>query len=151
MKRSVKILIIVLAVLILLPIVVFTAPMVYNNVILMTVEHDLKSAVKDTEGVELVDADSICGNLNGNGNKMQFLAAVIVRCDDESLVKECFRKSGRYDKEYFRLRGKEPELRCLERGKLDLDVTAYDYDDNMYLIYISSQPSDAWSFDIRAH
>lgn len=150
-KKSVKILVIIVAVLILLPVILIEAPVLYNNAILLKLRYDIRSAVKDTEGVEFVDSDAVCGNLNGNGNKMQFLAAVIVRCEDERLITECLKKTGRYDKDYVRLDGKKIKIRHLEHDKLDLDVTSYSHDDNMYLIYISSQPSYASNFDLRAH
>ena len=152
MKKALIItLIVILSVLILLPLALFGLPMVYNNVILLGVSDDLRDAIKSTEGLELIEFDSICGNLNGNGNKMQFLAAALVKCSDEKLIKDCLKKAGYPDRDYARLTGKAINLRYLEHGKLDFDFTAYNYGDSVYVICISSQPSYASVFDIRAH
>lgn len=142
---------VILALIILIPLALFGIPIIYNNIILLNVADDLRDAIKSTDGVELVELDKLCGNLVGNGNKMQFLAAAIVKCESEDTIKECLAETGKYSKDYARLRGKEITLRDLEHGKLDLDFTAYDYDDNMYVIYISCQPSYAAEFDVRAH
>jgi len=150
-KKLIITLAVILALVILIPLTLFGIPIIYNNVILLSISDDLRDAIGSTDGVELIEFDKLCGNLNGNGNKMQFMAAAIVKCESEAKIKECLSETGKYAKDYARLRGKEISTDLLERGKLNLDFTKYYYDDNMYVICILGQPSHASMLDVRAH
>ncbi len=80
MKIVKKLLIIIFAIIILLPILLYASIVITNNCIADKIETDLVKYQTPAK-TEIVDSISIPGKLTGNGNGMQYMGSILVKSD----------------------------------------------------------------------
>ena len=80
MKALKKILILFIIVLLVLPAISYIGIVIANNSIAATIKHDLVR-YEMPQDTELIDSISKAGKLNGNGNGMQYMGAILVKSD----------------------------------------------------------------------
>ena len=96
-----------------------------NDLILLGMVNGLQSAVKENPQVQLVETQSVCGKLNGNGNGMQYFGAVLIKSDDETAVKALLEElKGEYEVVGYCVQT-GPNIRS---GYLEHQTLSYDHD-----------------------
>ena len=105
-----------------------------NDLILLGMVNGLKSAVKKNPQVQLVETQSVCGKINGNGNGIQYFGAVLIKSDDETAVKALLEElKGEYDEVGY----------CVQAGQnirssyLEHQTLSYDHDSFQDATYYS--------------
>lgn len=158
-KKSKKKLIIVLSIIlgvifVVIPLAIYLVlfnPM--NDIELATMEDRFTDSIENM-GIEVIESETACGKLNGNGNGMNFFCAALVKCDSveaaEAIVNDL-------DAE-FEITGYCPavdalvdydDTTLLEHSSLAFDKLPSDTNGCYYIyFYESTAGSDR---DIRAH
>ena len=59
-----------------------------NHIVLKNYTEKMKNSIKNENELQLVDIQSECGKLNGNGNGVQYFGAALVKTDKEECVQK---------------------------------------------------------------
>ncbi len=107
-----KKILLILILIILIPVLLYTSIVVANNTLAKSIEKNL-IAYSLPEKTELIGSISKAGKLNGNGNGMQYMGAILVTSDlSEKQLLEYYSK----DFDYV-------EVKMQKSNELDFDVT----------------------------
>lgn len=114
--RTAGILLLVMLILVTGVIILFN----WNGMLLDDLMDDFTREIKACADVELIETQAEYGNLNGNGNNMNYFGAALVRTDDPSALDELVKKlSSSFDVAgYSEQIGTKIENKYLERPKL---------------------------------
>ena len=114
--RTAGILLLVMLILVTGVIILFN----WNGMLLDGLMDDFAREIKACADVELIETQAEYGNLNGNGNNMNYFGAALVRTDDPSALDELVKKlSSSFDVAgYSEQIGTKIENKYLERSKL---------------------------------
>ena len=123
----------------------------WNQLILNGLANDFEGMIENAEGVELIETKSVYGNLNGNGNNINYFAAALVTADSEEDLKALVETLGKhfdvagYDEHI----GTKVENKYLERPDLYFDTEP---SEGTYTVYFfnSSHPKSNL-LDIKGH
>lgn len=120
-----------------------------NNIRLYFIENELVNS-KMPANTEIVEKQSICGKLNGNGNGMNYLATILIKSDLslEALQKHFFNYNV-VKQENKNFTDPILEHRAIEYNKVNSEIDFAKY----YVIYSYSVAGvgTIWEFDLRAH
>ena len=144
-----------LGVIMLISVVIATGIIVltsWNPSILRGLVNDFKKEIESADGIELIETQSAYGNLNGNGNNMNYFGAALVRTDDPSALDELVKKlSSSFDVAgYSEQIGTKIENKYLERPKLYYSTEPNG--EGYYTVYFfnGSHPHSN-PFDVKGH
>ena len=116
MKALNKILAIFIIAILVLSVTAYIGIVVANNSIAATIKHDLVR-YEMPQDTELVDSISKAGKLNGNGNGMQYMGAILVKSDlNEKELQEYYSS----DFDFI-------EVRKQDTPVLDFDLGSYSF------------------------
>lgn len=150
MKRKV---IIFMAVILPVLLVVLFFP--FNDILLWRMTRSFRLGIQRSDtAVEILELQSVCGKLNGNGNGMSYFGAALVEADSvEQMDTLAAELKADYDAvEYMLQEGPEVHSPYLEHKKLSFDGDKLQEGSTCYCIYfyIHDHPSSNL-FDIRGH
>lgn len=148
-KKTVKLIVVILIVA-LLPVLVMGGGHLYNNALLSGMEHDLTDTVSKGN-VEMIESRSVCGKLNGNGNGMDFFAAVLVtgtELEVQAVVAALAQAYG--DVGYLSQSEAKITVKYLEHESLSYSHKDYT-DGEYYTVYIYDSDLPAFPMDLRGH
>ncbi|MBQ7603841.1 MAG: hypothetical protein IJU75_02695 [Clostridia bacterium] len=124
----------------------------WNNVLLNNMEKEVRNAIDDY--LEVIEVKSVCGKLNGNGNGMNFLTAVLVRAgsvDDSDLKKAADELSDKYENvECYIASDNLISSRHLQHTQLRFDSIP-ENGKNIVIVVYQSQIKGESMIDYRAH
>ncbi len=125
----------------------------WNTVILKSME---RKVVKTAgEYCEVIEAKSICGKLNGNGNGMNFMVALLVRAGDgseEDIGKAVSALAEKYDDvEKYVTSGNKVVSKNLEHGELTFDTVLWQDERYAVIVVYQSHIKGSNPIDIRGH
>ena len=113
-------------------------------------EGDLENALSKVD-IEVIESRSVCGKLNGNGNGMNFFAAVLVKADPEALDACIADLSSTHEVvEYICQNNKKIAVRYLEHASLTYSHADYT-DGEYYTVYIYDSSLNNFPLDVRGH
>ena len=151
MKRKVFL----IAVAVIVPVLLIALFISFNDILLGTMTWSFRREIRQSDtAVELLEIQSICGKLNGNGNGMNYLGAALVQSDSaaqmDALAAEL--KSDFDVVDYIVLEGKQLDIPYLEHGNLTFDYTDFREGQSYYCIYFYIHEHPASNiFDIRGY
>ena len=146
--------IVIIGVLILLITSVLAFPYVYNNCVLYNIERDLKNADLGSD-VVILDSKSVCGKLNGNGNGMNFFAAVLIESDLS--VAEVEANLATLKEKYEMVEVAEASSTTIQSVYLEHATIVFDQsffdgnDETLMVVYAYESSGGIMIGDIRAH
>lgn len=120
-----------------------------NNIRLYSIESKIVNS-KMPENTEMLEKQSICGKLNGNGNGMNYLATILIKSDlsIENLEKHFFNYN------VIKQENKKFTDSILEHGAIEYTRVSNEKDFTKYYVVYSYSAADfgtIWEYDIRAH
>lgn len=155
MKRKVTRIITVAIIAQVLLFLLFALFFCFNDLLLANMTRSFRNGIRHTgPNVELLETESICGKLNGNGNGMNYFGAALVKAasdeDMDTLVselKEDFETVG-----YTVVDGHKLEIPYLEHDRLTFDDTDLQKGETYYCVYFYVHEHPASNiFDIRGY
>ena len=148
-KKPIKLIVIVLAVA-LLPVLVMGGGHLYNNALLGGLENDLIDTVSKGD-VEMIESRSVCGKLNGNGNGMDFFAALLVtgtESEVQAVVDALAEEYGEVG--YLSQTEAKITVKYLEHESLSYFHQNYT-DGEYYTVYVYTSDLPDFPMDLRGH
>lgn len=136
----------------LLPILIFSSLFIIplaNNVRLHKQEKVLAD-IKLPEKTQLIEKQSVCGKLNGNGNGMNYLATILVKSNLSLQDLHDYYS----DYEVIEQNNTYLESEYLDHASIKYDKLNDIKDFNGYYVILSYQSADLesiWEWDIRGH
>lgn len=154
MKKKSSIISLVITVILIAAVIGAVMFITKNSRILSGMVRDMKSVIKESEGVELIETKSVYGKLNGNGNGIDFFGAALVRSDSEEAVKELVSDlQEKYETvEYTLQNGNAVVSKHLEHRKLSFNHNFDSSDKSIYYaVYFFTHHKDANYMDLMGH
>lgn len=155
MKRKLRTIIVVAVSVWLLLIALFGVFIFFNDILLSDITRSFQCGIRKSEAaVELLEVESICGKLYGNGNGMNYFGAALVTADSaeelDTLVAELGEDFGTVG--YTVQDGTEVNTPYLAPGKLSFKYADFKDDETYYCIYFYIYEHPASNiFDIRGY
>lgn len=148
--KTTRIIFTVCLIVVLIPAIVMGGGRLYNNALLWGMEHNLESTLSRGD-VEILESQSVCGKLNGNGNGMEFFAAVLVTASQEELEMRISDLAEKYEVvEYVPQTEAKIDMKYLEHKSLSYDHENYT-DGEYYTVYIYDSGLNSFPLDVRGH
>lgn len=140
--------IIMIVVILLLPIIII----VVNDNISRKLEKELKS-IPLPNNTEIVDSIAVAGKLNGNGNGMQYLGAILIKTElDEESLENHYRayRKGKWD---CLIKKQDTDMiDLIEHGRYKFKNFNSNKVEEYYMIYSwGSNENEFLNLDIRGH
>ncbi len=151
-KKKAAILAIIVWILLILSIVVY---IFFNDILLGAMTISFRRGIRGAEtAVRLLEVESVCGKLNGNGNGMNYFGAALVTADTpedmDILVAELEQK---FDTVGYAIQeGTRVNVNHLQYRELNFDDTKFNENETYYCIwfYVQEHPNSN-IFDIRGY
>ncbi len=149
--------IVVVALIILFPILIYTAIVITNNCIADGIEKELKG-IALPDSTELVDSMSIAAKITGNGNGMQYYGMILVTSDlSKDELKEYYNRHS----EHIDVFKQETATVFDDSYLINYTFENFDPSKNNYMIYCFDANTSDWmdngffeellDLDIRGH
>lgn len=127
----------------------------FNDILLGSMTRSFRRGIQQSDtAVEILDIQSVCGKLNGNGNGINYFGAALVKADSvkqmDTLAAELMEDFDTV--EYTLQEGVVVEIPYLEHRKLSFDDTELQEGETYYCIYFYIHDHPASNiFDIRGY
>ena len=125
----------------------------WNTLLLFQMDNTFTSAINNNNDIALIETQSVCGKLNGNGNGIQFFGAALIttqsKTDLDLLVQQL---SSKYDiVQYAVQTGSKIETTYLEHASLQFDSDASNIDGAYIVYYYNSTHYLSNDWDLVGH
>lgn len=127
----------------------------FNDILLGSMTRSFRRGIQQSDtAVEILDIQSVCGKLNGNGNGINYFGAALVKADSvkqmDTLAAELMEDFDAV--EYTLQEGVVVEIPYLEHRKLSFDDAELQEGETYYCIYFYIHDHPASNiFDIRGY
>ena len=159
-SRKIAIFVIIPLCLVLAAAVAVFAPYLYNNSVMRSMNSWLygeMSRLSDAGGgdIVVVEQQSACGKLCGNGNGMQFFSAVLLHASSDVRLEIIDQAIDALQLEFddagaLEINDASPDIPCVDHAYIQFDHFGEDDMGKYIVVYIFDSDSGS-DFDIRAH
>ena len=125
-----------------------------NAINLRIMQQEMLSIIKQSEGVTILDDACVYGNLNGNGNGINYYGAALVTSKSEAALEELVESlDGRFELAGYALQnGKRVESKYLEHRSLRFEYNDFLTGQKYYIVYFYNSQSNLSNYlDIAGH